>query len=440
MRFSPASTTRSLLAACLLGIAAAACAQANPDPTTPAATPFEQLVHDGFALHQQARFTESIPLFQRALRQQPTDYFANLLLGIDLLRVSRPQQALPHLEAAARQRPSELIPQQYLGETQASLAHYGPAALAYQHAVQLSRNSSDPSDQEAALLSWASFAIERFRQIESTLRATTQGEAVARAIQQSAGQPLPPSARQCAAQLPSLERQLALPTPPLPATTTQLALCYAAQAGFAAADLATSSQNHDQAAIHRLRGDVLLRIKEDPQAAIAEFQQSLTQRPGDPAILERLAEAQWTAGDADSARASAQSALLADPHRQAAIRTLAAIAVSTRDYPTAIPLLRQLAAEAPGDRLAPVELGRALAQTGQEAEASALLAPALAAGYPDEKGALHALLARCLRRTGRPQEAEAAESEARRLSDDFQRRSAAPATAPPASPVAEAPK
>ena len=436
MRFSPASTTRSLLAACLLGIAAAACAQANPDPTTPAATPFEQLVHDGFALHQQARFTESIPLFQRALRQQPTDYFANLLLGIDLLRVSRPQQALPHLEAAARQRPTELIPQQYLGETHAALGHYGPAALAFQRAVQLSRNSSDPSDQEAALLSWASFAIERVRQIESTLRATTQGESVARTIQQSAGQPLRPAARQCAAQLPALERQFALPSSP----ASQLALCYAAQAGFAATDLAAGAQNHDTAALHRLRGDVLLRIKEDPQAAIAEFQQSLTQRPGDPAILERLAEAQWTAGDADSARASAQSALLADPHRQAAIRTLAAIAVSTRDYPTAIPLLRQLAAEAPGDRLAPVELGRALAQTGQEAEASALLAPALAAGYPDEKGALHALLARCLRRTGRPQEAEAAESEARRLSDDFQRRSAAPATAPPASPVAEAPK
>jgi predicted Zn-dependent protease len=113
---------------------------------------------------------------------------------------------------------------------------------------------------------------------------------------------------------------------------------------------------------------------------------------------------------------------------------LAAIAVSTRDYSTAIPLLRQLSAEAPGDRLAPVELGRALALTGQEVEASALLAPALAAGYPDEKGALHALLARCLRRTGRIAEAEAAEARARQLSDEFQRRSAAPATAPTDAP------
>jgi predicted Zn-dependent protease len=82
--------------------------------------------------------------------------------------------------------------------------------------------------------------------------------------------------------------------------------------------------------------------------------------------------------------------------------------------------LRQLAQEAPGDRTVQVELGKALAQTGEPQEALGWLASALAAGYPDEKGALHALLGRLLRKLGRENEAVRAEAEARRLSDAFQ--------------------
>jgi Flp pilus assembly protein TadD len=98
--------------------------------------------------------------------------------------------------------------------------------------------------------------------------------------------------------------------------------------------------------------------------------------------------------------------------------------MSNRDYDQALPWLRQLAAEAPGDRAVAVELGRALAQTGASAEALHWLAPALAAGYPDEKGALHALTARVLRKLGRDDEAAQAEAEARRLSDNYQARDA----------------
>jgi Flp pilus assembly protein TadD len=96
--------------------------------------------------------------------------------------------------------------------------------------------------------------------------------------------------------------------------------------------------------------------------------------------------------------------------------------MNNRDYDQALPWLQQIAAESPGDRSAQVELGRALAQTGNSAEALKYLAPALAAGYPDEKGALHALEARVLRDLGRNDEAAAASAEARRLSDTFQAR------------------
>ena len=80
--------------------------------------------------------------------------------------------------------------------------------------------------------------------------------------------------------------------------------------------------------------------------------------------------------------------------------------MSNRDYVQAIPWLRQLAAEAPGDRAVQVQLGKALEQTGDAADALQHLAPALAAGYPDEKGALHALEARVLRELGRDAEAD----------------------------------
>ena len=97
--------------------------------------------------------------------------------------------------------------------------------------------------------------------------------------------------------------------------------------------------------------------------------------------------------------------------------------MSNRDYDQALPWLRQLAAGSPDDRTAQVELGRALAQTGNSSEALHYLAPALASGYPDEKGALHALEARALRDLGREDEAAKASAEARRLSDTFQARS-----------------
>jgi predicted Zn-dependent protease len=203
-------------------------------------------------------------------------------------------------------------------------------------------------------------------------------------------------------------------------TAYKLSMCYALEAGKAAELL--QANPHDEATLHRLRGDVELRLKQDGAAAQVEYRKAIALRPGDPALLARLAEAQSAAGDTEAAKQSAQAALAIDPHRPEALRTLAFLAMSNRDYDQALPWLRQLAAESPNDRTVQVELGRALAQTGQSAEALRYLAPALAAGYPDEKGALHALEARVLRDLGRDDEAEKASAEARRLSDAFQAR------------------
>lgn len=377
---------------------------------------FQSLLKRGFELHQQARFTEAIPLLEHARRLEPEDYFANLLLGIDLLRTGNATEALPRLELAARVRPGEDTPEEYLGEAEASLDHYAQAAEAYQRAL----NRGEPSEE--ALEAWAGFALERFRQMGESLRASPAGIANVHRLQESAAKPT--SALTCTEPIPTLERKLAAQSPRRAvlaeklATAYKLSICYAIEAGNAAARLRASGK--DGGVLHLLRGDVLLRLKTDATAAEEEYRAAIAMRPGDPAPLARLAEAELTAGDTASARETAQTALAIDPHRRDALRTVAFISMSDREYDQAIPLLRQLAHESPGDRSVQVELGRALAQTGQSDEALRHLGPALAAGYPDEKGALHALEARALRALGREDEAAKASAEAKRLSDAFQ--------------------
>jgi Flp pilus assembly protein TadD len=94
--------------------------------------------------------------------------------------------------------------------------------------------------------------------------------------------------------------------------------------------------------------------------------------------------------------------------------------MNNRDYEEALPWLEKMKAESPKDRKVEVELGKALAQTGKPAEALTNLQDALAAGYPDEKGALHSLEARLLRELGRNADAAKAADEAKRLSNAFQ--------------------
>lgn len=375
-------------------------------------------------MHQQARYGAAIPVLEQARRLHPQDYFANLLLGIDLLRTGKAAEALPRLQLAARTRPSEEIPEDYLGEAEATLGRFAQAADAYQQALQRAPAS------EQSLEAWAGFSLERFRQIGESLRASSAGVATIRRLQQAAAQPT--EALVCKGSIPGMERALAensstadespsrQPSPAQMETAYQLSICYALAAGQAAGQLQSSAQ--DQAALDRLRGDVLLRLKGDATAAEAEYRKALALHPADPALLERLAEAQLTEGNVDAARQSASAALSIDPHQRGALRTLVSLSMSNRDYDQALPWLRQLAIEAPGDPVVQVDLGTALAQTGHAAEALQHLAPILAGGYPDEKGALHALEARVLRQLGRDQEAARAAAEARRLSDAFQQR------------------
>ncbi len=200
-----------------------------------------------------------------------------------------------------------------------------------------------------------------------------------------------------------------------------LSWCYSREAGQAA-DRVRQTAN-DDASVHVMRGDMLLRLQAKADLAAAEYQSALSQTPNDPAILERLAEAQFGQGKYDAARENARAALQIDPLRLGAKRTLARIAMQDRDYSAALPYLKELAARDPHDVATRVELGKACAQTGDLREARENLASALEHGFPDEKGSLHALLGTVLRKMGLTDEADRALATAAQLSEAFQQKS-----------------
>ncbi len=556
---------------------------------------FDTLLHQGFELHQKNDYAEAIPLLQKALRLQPKDYFANLLLGIDLLRSGQAQESIPYLKTAAAARPKEEIPLQYLGEAEANVRSYADAAATYQRAVHVASTPSadvltsavnfclgrfaelsaemrsskaglaaeyrlqatgralaDPSrrdllersvaldelpqtlaelaiaqaaqgDTEAAknsvmrasakapdnlevgaANSFVAAKLQRWPESESDLqevgsRSTAVlvealpnwqaanliadsnpdpasvskpiarifydcvrkhcsqeelrkslpglskgGGSVAQLYEQQrwesvAATPAPPLQAQelwlmrgialahmedCASAIPALERGLGA-TNRSSEGLFLLSRCYALRAGTLAQQLPTTGEN--DAAVHMMKGDVLLRLQANSAGAVTEYEAASAERPNDPGVWQRLAEAQLAAGHTEEARKSAEKALRIDPQRLSAMRTLAQAAMQERDYADALPYLKQLVARNPKDLAARVELATACSQTGAFEEAYKNLAPALQQGYPDEKGSLHFQLGTILRHLGKTAEAEQAFAEAREISDRFQHNSHQPA-------------
>lgn len=196
-----------------------------------------------------------------------------------------------------------------------------------------------------------------------------------------------------------------------------LELCYASEAERAAARIRALG---NEAVFHRVHGDFLVRVKGDARSATEEYEKARKFQPRNAVLAERLAQAYQSLGEVNQAKGAARQALALDPRRPVALRLLASIAMDERDYPAALEFLNKMAAMRPNDAWAKVQMGIAYAQTGQPHQALAYLEPLLAAGYPDERGALHGMLAGVLHKLGREQEAQTAAAEAKRLSDLFQ--------------------
>lgn len=224
----------------------------------------------------------------------------------------------------------------------------------------------------------------------------------------------------CASATPALERSLGMQPQPVHGLFL-LSWCYARQAGEVAKHIEQTGA--DPALAHVMRGDVLLRLQGNSEQAIAEYRSALAANPHDLSVLERLAEAQLSAGHLEDARKTAQTVLKKDSRRMPAKRTLVEVAMQERDYKAALPYLRELVTTNPADLSARAELGTACARTGSLKEALQNLTFALERGYPDPKGSLHYLLGTVLRRLGRSSEAARAFNTARELSDASEARS-----------------
>ena len=163
-----------------------------------------------------------------------------------------------------------------------------------------------------------------------------------------------------------------------------------------------------------------MRVTGDTQSATEEYEKARKLQPRDAVLAERLGQAYQSLGEINQAKQAAREALALDPRRPVAVRLLASIAMDERDYPVALEFLNKMLVMRSNDAWARVETGVAYAQMGQPQQALGYLEPLLAAGYPDERGALHGMLAGVLRKLGREQEAQAAAAEANRLSNLFQ--------------------
>jgi Flp pilus assembly protein TadD len=177
------------------------------------------------------------------------------------------------------------------------------------------------------------------------------------------------------------------------------------------------SRAENQGALHELRGERAFSVQNDPASAQKEYAEATLSRPKDAYLLSRLAVTYWQLGDTAHARNTALSALAVDPGQTSALDTLAHLDMNERNYSDALVRLKHLATLVPGDTRIQVDLGITYGQLGQSALAVHYLGPPLAAGFPDTRGALHALLATALRKLGRVEEAKQATAEAARLSN-----------------------
>lgn len=192
-----------------------------------------------------------------------------------------------------------------------------------------------------------------------------------------------------------------------------LQICYARAGSELVARLTAL---HHQAALLEVRGDMLRLLANDSAAAMHPYQSALALEPKTPRLLAKVADALARTENTTEAQHTAEQALALDPHATAALRLLAQLALSERDYASAIKALSRLLTLEPADDWAHVQLGKSLAQNGESEKALAQLIPELDAGYPDAKGALHALVAGTLRQLGRTEEAARYTAEAARLS------------------------
>jgi tetratricopeptide (TPR) repeat protein len=395
------------------------------------------------ALHQQADFAHSIPLLQRIVRQAPRNYTANLLLGKDLLHSGNFRSAIAPLQRACDERPLDASAEIYLADAAAALEEFRLASGALLAGMARSHES------ERFLEAWASYSLERFGILERSLRSTKRGEAIALRIE-AASRPEGSQGRE------SLLAESAAADPEQPGIwgelgTAQLELHMGAEAvqslkqtesrepesagTFQLEALLAGMEGDGKELANRLAalaarspmelqtGLTLLRIVLPPASALRGTVLNCLRNSASCPYVSVQAAGRAGENAKDLYAKGRWEALLALPPQAVTTGSewlwRGVALAKTAKCRQAIPALeRGLEAD---QLVAGFWLG-ICTSTEADRAVTRLKAEKDQAVYPDEKGALHALLAHVLLKLGRDDEATKSEAEARRLSDAYQSR------------------
>jgi predicted Zn-dependent protease len=156
--------------------------------------------------------------------------------------------------------------------------------------------------------------------------------------------------------------------------------------------------------------------------AIAELKVALKFAPGDPALVDDLGTAYYSARDYAHAVATLGPLVTANPDDGRLLTLYGDSLVQLQRLEEAIPLLQRAVARTPGDPAPRLTLGRAYVQKGDFAAAIPLLEPQLAG---DQDGSVHVQLARAYSGAGQKDKADALLMKSQELQRAAQERSAA---------------
>ncbi len=156
--------------------------------------------------------------------------------------------------------------------------------------------------------------------------------------------------------------------------------------------------------------------------AIAELTAALKLAPGDPALIDDLGTAYYSARDYERAVATLKPLLEANPDDARLLTLTGDSLLQLQRFDEAVALLRRAVERQPDDPTPRVTLGRAYVQKGDFAAAIPLIEPLLDG---DQDGSLHVQLARAYTGVGQRERAEALLKRSQELQRAAQERNAA---------------
>ncbi|MFZ0594116.1 MAG: tetratricopeptide repeat protein [Bryobacteraceae bacterium] len=419
----------------------------------------------GLVYYLEAKFDESAEAFEKALALKPGLRGSDLFLGIDYVRLYRPQRAIPHLEKAVEQEPMNKEARTWLSS---GLWDSGQTAAAI---VQLSEAVHDfPGDADFLFLLGEGYRKSANREVEKVLAAVPRGgpfyhqifgdidatrgdwdKAIAhyrRAIELDAHwadahyglaevylQQNKPEDAQAEFRH---EQQLDPPD-----ASYKRALTDFNRGAFEEAEAALVAQTRDDPknlkaryllgrTYQQLSLSVLDRLlKTDPDSfrahqlqaetyayreengkALAEYRIVEQMRPELPGLHFAMGDLLWKSDDNSQALAQLQQELRINPNHAEANAEIGAILVSEHQPNQAIPYLRKALRLKPDLVMVHEQLGKAYFQRQEFAQAVGELNRGLA---PDDQGNVHYVLGMVYKKMGRMKEARAAFEQSRRI-------------------------